>query len=169
VPAILGRRIGTGPHTAGPLHGKSPDVHPFAHRAGMIPHSKLLFDDPGNPGRCPEAGIQTVSDRTAVQNVSQLLLLRFAQFCGAAGTNPFPQTIDALALITWEPLAHLGPWRLQELCQLATGIAFRIQHHRASSFGDAVSSFPFGLLAQSGSSLIGAGMQAKQARQHRSV
>jgi len=38
--------------------------------AGMILNAELLLDHPGNHGRRPDAGIQTVSNRTAVENIS---------------------------------------------------------------------------------------------------
>jgi hypothetical protein len=38
--------------------------------AGMILNAELLLDHPGNHGRCPDAVIQTVSYRTAVQNIA---------------------------------------------------------------------------------------------------
>jgi hypothetical protein len=43
--------------------------------AGMILNAELRFDHPGDHGRGPDAAVQTVRYRTAVENIPQLLLL----------------------------------------------------------------------------------------------
>src|SRR6266852_6258077 len=80
VPSVLRRGIGARQHAAGPLHRKSPAVKQLAHMPRMILNPELLLDHPGNHGRRPDAAVQTVSYRTTVENVAQLLLLLFCQF-----------------------------------------------------------------------------------------
>src|SRR6266852_1300939 len=80
VPSVLRRGIGARQHATGPLHRKSPAVKQLAHMPRMILNPELLLDHPGNHGRRPDAAVQTVSYRTTVENVAQLLLLLFCQF-----------------------------------------------------------------------------------------
>jgi len=79
----------------------------LAHMTGVILDVEFLFDHPGDHGRRPDAGVQAVSGRTAVQNISQLLLLLFRQFRWPARSIAFEQTIHSMALIALEPLGHL--------------------------------------------------------------
>src|ERR1700686_298160 len=89
VPSVLRCGIGACQHAAGPLHREPPAVKQLAHMARMILNPELLLDHPGNHGRGPDATVQTVSYRTTVENVSQLLLLLFCQFRWPTRPIPF--------------------------------------------------------------------------------
>jgi hypothetical protein len=80
VPAVLRYGVGAGQYAAGPLHRKSPGMKQLAHMAGMILDPELLLDYPGDHGRRPNAAVQPVGYRTAVQDVYQLLLLLLGEF-----------------------------------------------------------------------------------------
>jgi hypothetical protein len=159
VPSVLRCRVGARQHAAGPLHRKSPSVKQFAHVAGMILNAEFLLDHPSNHGRRPDAAIQTVRHRTAVENVTQLLLLLFCQLRGPTRPIPFQQTIDSLRLITLEPFRYLGSRRLQDLRQFATGMSFRIQHYRAQPLRHAIGPIFLRFLAQANQSLMRTWMQ----------
>src|SRR3982751_5813231 len=80
VPAILRRSVGPSQHAAGPLHRKSPVMKQLAHVPRMILNAEFLLDQPGDHGPCANAAVQPVSDRAAVQDISQLLLLFLGEF-----------------------------------------------------------------------------------------
>src|SRR5260370_9438267 len=104
VPSVLRRGIGARQHAARALHRKSPTMKQFAHVARMILNPELLLDHPGNHGRRPDAGVQTVGHRTTIENVPQVLLLLLCQFRWPTRAIPFQQTIDSIGLITLKPL-----------------------------------------------------------------
>ena len=78
----------------------------------------------------------------------------------------FQQTLDALRLITSQPLGHLGAWRLQNSGQIAAASAFGIQIYRLQAFRRAVRTFLLRLLTQSDQPAISLGMQPQEARKH---
>jgi len=119
----------------------------LAHMAGMILNAKLFLDHPGDHGRGPDAAVEPVGDRAAVQDVSQFLSLLFAQLRRPTRPIPFQQTVHSLALVALEPLRDLRSRRLQDSRQFAAGVPFRIQHHRAQSLGYAVGAIPLCFLA----------------------
>jgi hypothetical protein len=115
---------------------------------GVILDAELLLDHPGDHGRRPDAVVQTVSRRTAIQDISQLLLLLLRQFRWPARPIAFQQTVHSIGLIALEPLRHLRPRRLENPRQLAAGLTFRVQHDRLQSFRDAISSVTFRFFAE---------------------
>jgi hypothetical protein len=69
-PAVLRGDVRARQNAARPLHRKSPGGQQLAHMTGMILDAEFLFDHPGDHGRRPDAIVQTVSHRAAVQNIS---------------------------------------------------------------------------------------------------
>src|ERR1700694_356330 len=164
--AVLRRDIGAGQNAARTLHRKSPGMKQLAHMTGVILDAELLLDHPSDHGRRPNAVVQTVRHWTAVQNISQLLLLLFRQFRWPTRPIAFQQTVHSIALIALEPLRHLGSRRLENPRQLAAGLAFRVQHDCLQSFSDAISSLTFRFFAEPDQPLIRARVQSQQSRQH---
>src|SRR5258708_22095449 len=80
---------------------------------------------------------------------------------------PFQQTIDAVGLISLEPLRYFGSGGLQDLRQFAARMSFGIQRHGAQSFRHTVGPFSFRFFAQTNQPLICAGMQLQQAWHHK--
>src|SRR5712691_5982756 len=165
-PAVLRRDIGAGQNAPWTLHRKSPGRKQLAHMTGVILDAELLLDHPGNHGRRPDAVVQTISHRTAVQNISQLLLLLFRQLRWSTRPVAFQQTVHSIRLIVLEPLRHLRPRCLQNPRQLAAGLAFRVQHDRLQSFSHTIGSVPFRFLAEPYQTLIRARVQSQQSRKH---
>src|SRR5437870_8326675 len=138
-------------HRRGPEYGA--DVAPkIPTHAATCVHDR---DDTGcrtpprSPRRCPDAVVQSVSHRTAVQNISQLLLLLVRQFRGPARPIALQQAVDSMDLIALEPLGHLRSRCLENSRQLTAALAFRVQHDRLQSFRHAIGSVAFGLFAES--------------------
>src|SRR5271167_3006199 len=138
----------------------------FAHVAGMVMHPELLLDHPGDHGRGPDSGVQTIGHRTAVQNVPQRLPLRALQLRWSSGALSFQQTFDPMHLIACQPLRNLGAWGLQNRRQLPAAAPLRIQHYCLQTLGHTIRSVPFRLLAQANQPLISARVQTNHSRQH---
>lgn len=59
---------------------------------GMIMDPKLFFNDRGDNDRGPYAGVQTLSDRTTLDNIRQLLPVFPIQLALSATPMPFQQS-----------------------------------------------------------------------------
>jgi len=71
----------------------------LAHVAGMIDDTELLFDDPGDHRRGPDATIQPISHRAAVEDVADPAVLRFGQPPRPSRPVTFQQALNAVGLI----------------------------------------------------------------------
>src|SRR5208283_1454429 len=129
-------------------------------------HPELLLDHPGDHGRGPDSGVQTIGHRTAVQNVPQRLPFRALQLRWSSGALSFQQTFDPMHLIACQPLGNLGAWGLQNRRQLPAAAPLRIQHYCLQTLGHTIRSVPFRLLAQANQPLISARVQTNHSRQH---
>lgn len=72
--------------------------------ARMVLDTKFLLDNAGQDGRGPNSGLQTVSHRTAFNDVVELLALRRVQFTGPCAAIAFLDPLLALFI----PAAHPG-------------------------------------------------------------
>jgi len=79
MPSVLRGGVGPRQYAPGPLHREAERVKQLAHMSRMVGDAELLLDHPGNHRRGPYAVVQSVSHRTAVQNVAQLLALLLCQ------------------------------------------------------------------------------------------
>src|SRR5271166_5422383 len=138
----------------------------LAHMAGVVVHSELLLNHPGDHGRGPDSGVQAIGHRTAVQDVLQGLPVRATQLRRSSAALSFQQTVDAMGFITCQPFGHLGAWGLQNRRQLPAAAPLRIQHDCLQPLGHAIGSVPFRLFAQANQPLIGAGVQTNHSRKH---
>src|SRR5229473_2564696 len=73
--------------------------------SGMVLHTELLFDHPGDHRRGPHSAIQSVGHRTTVENVSELFSLPLRQHRRPTGPVALEQTLDPMSLIARQPLA----------------------------------------------------------------
>src|SRR5208283_496201 len=140
VPAILQPGVGFGQNPSWALHRKAQFMQQFAHVAGMVMHPELLLDHPGDHGRGPDSGVQTIGHRTAVQNVPQRLPLRALQLRWSSGALSFQQTFDPMHLIACQPLGNLGAWGLQNRRQLPAAAPLRIKHYCLQTIGHTIRS-----------------------------
>src|SRR5580693_4976454 len=99
LPAILLISVGSGQHATRALHGEAQTMEQLAHMAWMIMNSEFLLDDPGDHGRGPDARIQTVGYRAAVENVVELFPLRRRQLQWPARAMSFEQPLHAKSLV----------------------------------------------------------------------
>lgn len=158
MPAVLRRKVGSGQRPARPLHRKPPGMQQLPHMTGMILDAELLLDDPGDHRGRPDSVVQTVGHRTAVQDISHLLLLLFCQLGGTARPVAFQQAFNPLGLITLQPRRDLGARRLQQVRQLTAGMSLGIQHHRSQALRHPVGTIFLGFFAETNQSLRGAWM-----------
>jgi hypothetical protein len=140
--------IGAGQDTAGSLHGKTQALQQLAHVSGMVSDTELLFDHPGYHRRGPYSAVQSIGHGTAVEEVAEPPMLRFAQPWRPPGAIAFQQGSDSVSLIPRQPLGHLGARRLENPCQIAAGSAFGIQDDGLQAFRHAVSAIALSLLPQ---------------------
>src|ERR1035438_8889946 len=99
MPSVLLDGVGPRQHAPRPLHREVERVKQFAHMPRMVGDAELLLDHPGNHGRGPHAVVQSISHRTTVQNVSQLLTLLLCQPWWPPGSVSFQQALDTMGLI----------------------------------------------------------------------
>src|ERR1022692_5343430 len=79
LPAILLINVGPGQHATRALHREARTMEQLAHMARIIMNAEFLLDYPGDHGRGPDARIQAVGYRAAVDNVVELFPLRRRQ------------------------------------------------------------------------------------------
>ena len=166
MPAVLLAAVGTGEHPARPLHGEAQVMEQFAHLPRMVDGAELLFDRPGDHGRGPDSGVQPISHRPAVQDVTEAAVLGFRQPRRPPGPVTFQEALDAVSLIPRQPRGYPGARRLQNSRQIAASAAFGIQEYRLQAFRHAVRTLLLRLLTQSDQPAISLGMQPQQARKH---
>ncbi|MBV8899473.1 MAG: hypothetical protein JOY92_05095 [Verrucomicrobia bacterium] len=131
----------------------------LAHMTGVVLHAELLLDHPGNPRRGPDAAVQAVSRRAALDNVTQLLLLNVRQLRRSPGSMSFQQAFYSIGLVLLEPNGNFGARGGQNRRQFAAGMTFRVEHHGSQAFGHAIGSVSFCFPAQTDEALTGPGMK----------
>ena len=72
MPAILFAGVGTRQQAAWTLHGEVQIVEQPSDMTGVVTDMKLFLDDPGNHWRGPDAAVQSIRYRSAVEQVTQL-------------------------------------------------------------------------------------------------
>ena len=89
MPSVLCDGVGPCQYAPRPLHREAERVKQLAYMSRMVGDAELLLDHSGNHGRGPHAVVQSVSHRSTVQNVAQLLALLWRQLWRPAGSVPF--------------------------------------------------------------------------------
>src|SRR6266478_9624733 len=166
MPAILLPGIGSGQSPSRALHRIAQAMQQLADMSGMVLHTELLFDHPGDHRRGPHSAIQSVGHRTTVENVSELFSLPLRQHRRPTGPVALEQTLDPMSLIARQPLGNPGAWRFENFRQFATGPTFGIQNYGLHPFRHAIGTIPLRFLAQDNQSLIRLRMQSQYARNH---
>src|ERR1700730_15529722 len=138
----------------------------LAHMSGMVLHTELLFDHPGDHRRGPHSALQSVSHRTTVENVSELFSLPLRQHRRPTGPVALEQALYPMSLIAQQPLGKPGAWRLENFRQFATRPTFGVQNNGLHPFRHAIGTIPFRLFAQGNQSIIRLRMQSQHARNH---
>src|SRR6266853_1486743 len=134
--------------------------------SGMVLHTELLFDHPGDHRRGPHSAIQSVGHRTTVENVSELFSLPLRQHRRPTGPVALEQTLDPMSLIARQPLGNPGAWRFENFRQFATRPTFGIQNYGLHPFRHAIGTIPLRFFAQDNQSMICLRMQSQHARNH---
>src|SRR6266853_5862833 len=134
--------------------------------SGMVLHTELLFDHPGDHRRGPHSAIQSVGHRTTVENVSELFSLPLRQHRRPTGPVALEQTLDPMSLIARQPLGNPGAWRFENFRQFATRPTFGIQNYGLHPFRHAIGTIPLRFFAQDNQSMIRLRMQSQHARNH---
>src|ERR1700745_617295 len=100
----------------------------LAYMAGVMVHPKLFLQNPSNYGRGPNSRIQAIGDRTAVQDIAQLLPLPRRQLSRSARALPLEQAFHAVRLKTSQPFGHFGTRSLKNFGQLSAGKLFATRY-----------------------------------------
>ena len=166
MPTILLSAIGSGQNALGALHGKPDFMQESTHVARMIMDPELLLEDPGNHGRGPNSCVQTVSYRTAVQNIAKLLPLLTRQLSGSSGALSLQQAFNTVLLIARQPFGNFGTRRLQNFCQLSTSPPLRVQKYGLQAFRHPISPISLRFLAQPKQPLVSTSMQTQDSWKH---
>src|SRR5260370_13402593 len=87
-------------------------MQPLAPLSGMVLHTELLFDHPGDHRRGPHSALQSVGHRTTVENVSELFSLPLRQHRRPTGPVALEQALYPMSLIAQQPLGNPGASRL---------------------------------------------------------
>jgi len=103
----------------------------------MVIHAKFLGDDADDDGRSPDACLQTIGDRTAIQEVLQLFLLLGAQARGSPRAVTFQQSLFASLIPLFDPQRNGGTMHFQRLRDLTDRVAFDAQSDGVEPLGHA--------------------------------
>ena len=103
----------------------------------MIRDAEFLLDDLGQDGRGPNAGVQAISYRAAVDDVMELLPLGFGEFARATTAVTFLDALHALRIPVANPGVNAAAVDLQELRNLRWRVARHTEQERLQTQGDA--------------------------------
>jgi hypothetical protein len=79
----------------------------------MIALREFLRNDLANQGRGPDAGVQAVSDRAAIQNVTELLALSLGEASGSAAAVTFPEPFLGISVPVVNPQRYRAAMHAQ--------------------------------------------------------
>ena len=168
MPAILFAGVGTRQQAAWTLYGEVQIVEQPSDMTGVVTDMKLFLDDPGNHWRGPDAAVQSIRDRSAVEQVTQLGPLCVGQQRRSARAIPLQQPFDAVLLIAQQPFRNLRSGRFENSGHLAAATALRVEDHRLQPLGHPVGPVAFCLLTQTHQPAIGLRCQAQASCTHNS-
>ena len=101
----------------------------------MVMLVELIGDDATDDRGSPNAGLQTISHRTAVQNILQLFPLRRIQSNRTARTMALQQSLLAVLVPVFNPKGNAGAMDFERLGDLTGGSAFDAQGHGVKALG----------------------------------
>ena len=141
---------GVGRHQLGPraLHGAADLPEQFAHVARMIMHVEFLGDDLRDDGRGPDAGLQSIGHRAALDDIAQTFGGGLVQSGGAAAAVTFVESRDAVPVPGENPGVSGAAVDVQQPGDIGDAVLGQAEHDALDAQRDTRSLVGLGLLAQ---------------------
>lgn len=115
---------------------------------GMITDREFFFNDPADHRASPDAGIESIGHRTAVENVGKGLVLFFGETLRASRSVPFQHSLETVFLPTAQPQANFRTMDSKKFCDFRCCLAFHVKRHGMQSRSHPIGSFAQRLLAE---------------------
>jgi hypothetical protein len=132
----------------------------------MVVHLEFLLNDTGQNRRGPDPGVQSISDRTAFNNVVKLLKLDPGHLAGASAAMALLDAFLAMLIPVAHPSVNAGAMNVQESGNLWRGVSVGAEQKGLKAQGNARSLVGLSFLAQGQKFAAGAGVGLGNDRFH---
>jgi len=148
-PSRLSLLVRTCQDLPGTLDGEVQFVKNTGDMGRMVGNREFFLNNSGDHRAGPNAGIESIGNWAAVQDVPQSLQLLIGEFLGATRAVPLKNSFHAPLLPMVQPKRDFGPMHFEETGNFRGGSSFHIEHHRMQSSRHPVGPFLGSLFAQS--------------------